>query len=83
MKVLTSLFDWMDATLGTRGVPGPTHVTHDHCPHCDARTPWRVNVLQRFYRCMQCGRDPMGRAEDRSPVARDRVSEETAHRVPA
>ncbi|MFP4227929.1 MAG: hypothetical protein ACLFTE_03780 [Salinivenus sp.] len=48
----------------------------DHCPHCDEETPWVVRVLTGYYRCTQCGRDPMRPAsshgdaspDDRAPV---------------
>lgn len=36
-----------------------TYMIHDHCPHCEERTLWQVNVLHRYHRCMKCGEDPM------------------------
>ena len=30
-----------------------------YCPHCAQKTEWHVNVLYRFYLCMQCRQDPL------------------------
>jgi predicted RNA-binding Zn-ribbon protein involved in translation (DUF1610 family) len=28
------------------------------CPHCGEETTWSVRVLNNYFRCQQCGRDP-------------------------
>jgi ribosomal protein L37AE/L43A len=36
------------------------HQKHfDYCPHCEEKTPWMTRVLQGYYRCLQCGNDPL------------------------
>lgn len=33
--------------------------TTGKCPHCGERTRWAVRPLNNFYRCLQCGADPL------------------------
>lgn len=50
----------------------------DHCPHCDEDTPWVVRVLTGYYRCTQCGRNPMQPDrphDDRAPAPPPRSEE--------
>ena len=62
----------------------------DHCPHCDEETPWVVRVLTGYYRCTQCGRDPMRPAsshddashDDRAPVPPARSDETRTSSTP-
>ncbi|PEN13208.1 hypothetical protein CRI94_11240 [Longibacter salinarum] len=67
---------------------------YDHCPHCEEKTPWMARVLSGYYRCLQCGNDPLvaereqepgvSPRSDAPPVASDAASEtggaERAHR---
>lgn len=38
----------------------------DYCPHCEEKTPWMARVMSGYYRCLQCGNDPLvtGRKQD-------------------
>jgi ribosomal protein L37AE/L43A len=30
-----------------------------YCPHCAEKTPWMVRVVTGFFRCLQCGNNPL------------------------
>jgi ribosomal protein L37AE/L43A len=53
----------------------------DHCPHCEEKTPWMARVMSGYYRCLQCGNDPLvaasetGSRTDAASSASDRSSE--------
>lgn len=40
------------------------------CPHCETKTVWAVRALNGFFRCMRCGKNPLGtsRSTDRDEV---------------
>jgi len=45
------------------------HQKHfDYCPHCEEKTPWMTRVLQGYYRCLQCGNDPLVAQDAEAPV---------------
>jgi ribosomal protein L37AE/L43A len=52
---------------------------YDYCPHCDEKTPWMTRALSGYYRCLQCGSDPLVAGEPQEPDLR-RPSDE---RIPA
>ena len=57
----------------------------DHCPHCDEETPWVVRVLTGYYRCTQCGHNPMRpdpTHDDRAPTPPNRADETQASSTP-
>ncbi|WP_022834343.1 hypothetical protein [Salisaeta longa] len=46
----------------------------DYCPHCEEKTPWMARVLNGYFRCLQCGKNPLHHpaaheADDASPDA--------------
>jgi len=45
----------------------------DHCPHCEEKTPWMARVMSGYYRCLQCGNDPLV-AESESASRTDAAS---------
>lgn len=40
---------------------GPAHYSNTRglCPHCTANTTWAVRPLNGYYRCLQCGNNPL------------------------
>lgn len=64
-----------------------THTFHretkvfDYCPHCDEKTPWLARVLTGYFRCLQCGGNPLEPADAPSSAATS--SDRDAVRRPA
>ena len=52
---------------------------YDYCPHCEEKTPWMARVLSGYYRCLQCGNNPLTRPADEEPAA----ARPTEHRMTA
>ena len=44
---------------------------YDYCPHCGEKTPWMVRVVTGFFRCLQCGHNPLD--HDAAPHARQHL----------
>lgn len=49
---------------------------YDYCPYCDDRTPWMVRVVTGFFRCLECGHNPLDHPS--SPHAQDTVHADEA-----
>lgn len=53
------------------------HQKHfDYCPHCEEKTPWMARVMTGYYRCLQCGNNPLAETPEQA-------SDETAHAEPS
>jgi transposase-like protein len=37
----------------------PLATTRAHCPHCERDTAWAVHAMRGYYRCRQCGNNPL------------------------
>jgi len=54
------------------------HQKHfDFCPHCEEKTPWMARVMSGYYRCLQCGNDPLVETREHDPGEPASVSAES------